>query len=111
MIVPPYKVAYMMDEDANLLYSNFFYTHAESEAFASKVRAKGGTPIVMVAEYQPDNPTDEQSFVWALLPGPNVFKIRTATFLTSPKFYVPLILGILIFLLLRKNNGLSRVVV
>lgn len=111
MIVPPYKVAYMMDEDATLLYSNFFYTRAESEAFASKVRAKGGTPIVMVAEYQPDNPTDEQSFVWALLPGQaSGFKLKAAVFATSPMFLVPLALGIIAFLLLRRNNGFSRII-
>jgi len=100
-----------MDGDASFLYSNFFYTRAESEAFAAKVRAKGGTPIIMVAEYQPDNPTDEQSFVWGILPGQTSgFKLKAAVFATSPVFLVPLVLGIIAFLLLRRNNGLPRII-
>ena len=110
-MVPPYKVAWMQGADVSILYSRFFYTQTEARQFAQNVVEKGGEPLIMVAKVQPTNEDAQQYYEWELLPGPNVFKIRTATFLTSPKFYVPLILGILIFLLLRKNNGLSRVVV
>ena len=85
MDTPRYKVAYMETNSPFRLFSDFFDTQ-------SKAHQEG-------VHYE-----------WDLIKDSSTWKYRVGIFLTSSKFVVPLVLIVLTYLLLRRNNGLPRVI-
>ena len=109
-MTPPYKVADIKDGSVKSLYSRFFHTQTDARQFMETVREKGDMPFLMVAKLQPTSPEEVQVYEWELMPSEDNWKLKAGVFVTSPKFYIPLAIGVLVFLLLRKGNGLPRIV-
>ena len=108
MTTPPYKVAYMKAGEASRLYSRFFDNETEARQYASKVRSEGYEALLMKSVS--NNEDGSHYYEWQLLKTPDSWKYHLGTRLASPNFMIPLAIGLGAFLLLRKNNGLPRVI-
>lgn len=105
MDTPPYKVAYMDAATPLRLYSDFFSTEADAKNHAQTLKAEGYETMTFKKVSQ-----DGTYYEWQILPDASTWKYRLGIFLTSIKFVVPLVLVIFAYLLLRRNNGLPRVI-
>lgn len=110
MGTPPYKVAYIKGGNVNTLYSRFFNTQVEARAFLQNVKEKGDMGFLMVAKRQPTGQDEVQMYEWELLPSSDNWKLKAGAFATSLQFLVPLGIAVIAFVLLRKGNGLPRIV-
>tara|TARA_R100000388_G_scaffold27643_1_gene21511 strand:+ start:1797 stop:2117 length:321 start_codon:yes stop_codon:yes gene_type:complete len=105
MDTPRYKVAYMETNSPFRLYSDFFPTQTEAQDYASKLRQEGFEAMTFVKAHQ-----EGVHYEWDLIKDRSTWKYRLGIFLTSSKFVVPLVLIIFAYLLLRRGNGLPRVI-
>ncbi len=105
MDTPRYKVAYMETGSPFRLYSDFFPTKEEAKDYASSLRQEGYEAMTFEKAHQ-----EGTHYEWELLKDRSTWKYRLGILLTSSKFVVPLVLTIFAFLLLRRNNGLPRVI-
>jgi len=105
MDTPPYKVAYMETSSPFRLYSDFFSTEKEARDYASQLRQDGFEAMTFKKESQ-----EGTHYEWNLLQDRSTWKYRLGIFLTSSNFVVPLVLIIFVYLLLRRGNGLPRVI-
>lgn len=108
MTTPPYKVAYMKAGDASHLYSRFFDNEVEARQYAAQVRSEGFEALLM--QSVSNNEDGNHYYEWKLLKTADSWKYRLGTFMASPNFMIPLAIGVGAYLLLRKNNGLPRVI-
>ena len=105
MDTPRYKVAYMETNSPFRLFSDFFDTQSEAQDYAAKLRQEGFEAMTFVKAHQ-----EGVHYEWDLIKDSSTWKYRVGIFLTSSKFVVPLVLIVLTYLLLRRNNGLPRVI-
>ena len=105
MDTPPYKVAYMETSSPFRLYSDFFSTKSEAQNYAASLRQEGFEAMTFVKAHQ-----EGVHYEWDLIKDRSTWKYRLGIFLTSSTFVVPLVLIILVYLLLRRGNGLPRVI-
>mgnify|MGYP003128129100 CR=1 FL=1 len=105
MDTPRYKVAYMETKAPFRLYSDFFSTQAEAQAYSAQLKGEGFEAMTFEKASQ-----EGTHYEWDLIKDSSTWKYRLGIFLTSTTFIVPLVLGILVFLLLRRGNGLPRVI-
>ena len=105
MDTPRYKVAYMETSSPFRLYSDFFSVKKEAQDYASKLRQEGFEAMTFEKAYQ-----EGTHYEWDLIKDRSTWKYRTGIFLTSSNFVVPLVLIIFVYLLLRRGNGLPRVI-
>lgn len=110
MTVPPYKVAFMKPGNAKVLYSRMFDNEQDAKEAAIKFRAEGYESLVMRNVRQPENSDDVHFYEWRFIPDGASWKYRLGIFITSPKFVIPLTIGLIAFVLLKRNNGLPRVI-
>jgi len=110
MTVPPFKVAFMRPGDAKTLYSRMFDNEQDAREFADKARTDGYESLLMRAIRQPENSDEVHFYEWKLMEGGASWKYRLGIFVTSPKFVIPVTIGLIAFVLLRRNNGLPRVI-
>jgi hypothetical protein len=104
MPVKTYKVAWMESDDTSKLYSRFFDTESQAREYLNSLEGgKEGLLFRKLAD-------TETYYEWQLLNTPSARKLKLANFVFSPIFMIPLILGVILFLLLRKNNGLPKVI-
>ena len=108
MTTPPYKVAYMKAGEASRLYSRFYDNEVEARQFAAQVRSEGYEALLMKSVS--NNEDGSHYYEWKLLKTADSWKYRLGTRIASPNFMIPLAIGLGAFLLLRKNNGLPRVI-
>jgi hypothetical protein len=100
----------MKPGEATRLYSRMFDTEQEARDYALQVRADGYESLVMRAERQPENSDEVHFYQWKLVNDGASWKYRLGIFLTSPKFVIPFVIGIVAYVLLKRNNGLPRVI-
>lgn len=105
MDTPRYKVAYMETSSPFRLYSDFFSTKSEAQNYAASLRQEGFEAMTFVKAHQ-----EGVHYEWDLIKDHSTWKYRLGIFLTSSTFVVPLVLIILVYLLLRRGNGLPRVI-
>lgn len=105
MDTPPYKVAYMETNSPFRLYSDFFSTKAEAQSYASSLRQEGFEAMTFEKVFQ-----EGTHYEWDLIKDRSTWKYRLGIFLTSSNFVVPLVLIVFVYLLLRRGNGLPRVI-
>lgn len=105
MDTPRYKVAYMETTSPFRLYSDFFDSKAEAQKYASSLRQEGFEAMTFEKAHQ-----EGTHYEWDLIKDSSTWKYRLGIFLTSINFVVPLVLIIFVYLLLRRGNGLPRVI-
>lgn len=109
MTFPPYKVAFFKKDDANNHFSSYFVTENEAKEYAQRLMNLGNEVLVF-KEKNKDFTSEPPYQEWEILSYGNRRKFKTIMFLASPSFLVPLGIGIFAFLLLRKNNGLPKII-
>jgi len=105
MKVTSHKLAYMDSDNPYRLYSEFFDTDTQAKEREIVLKSEGYDAMRMNLES-----SDEGGYVWTIDKSSVSAKYRVGTLVTSTKFIVPLAIGIFVFLLLRKNNGLPKVI-
>lgn len=105
MDTPRYKVAYMETKSPFRLFSDFFDTQQEAQEYASSLRRDGFEAMTFEKAFQ-----EGTHYEWDLIKDSSTWKYRLGVFLTSSNFVVPLVLIIFVYLLLRRGNGLPRVI-
>ena len=109
MIFPPYKVAFFKKEEEGNHFSSYFTTENEAKEYAKKLVSLGNEVLVF-KETNKDFTGEPPYQEWEMLPYGNRRKFKTILFLASPNFFVPLGICLFTYLLLRKNNGLPRII-
>ena len=108
MTTPPFKVAYMKAGDSARLYSRFFDNETEARQYLSQVQSEGYEALLMKSVV--NNEDGNHYYEWELMKTSGSWKYRLGTLIASPNFIVPVAIGLGAYLLLRKNNGLPRVI-
>lgn len=103
--VLPYKVAWMDSGDSNRLYSNFFSTEQAAKDYGLQLHGQDKDYLIFKKEKE-----QEGYYEWSVVPDRQTWKFRLGLFMTSLKFIIPVVLALLVFFLLKKNNGLPRVI-
>ena len=104
MAIPMYKVAWMDSGDTNNLYSRFFDTESEAREYERNMEGSKEALIFKKVTEEPNY------YEWKLLSSKTAKKFKLANFIVSPIFIVPIVLGIILFVFLRRNNGLPKVI-
>jgi len=95
MTVPPYKVAFMKPGNAKVLFSKMFDSQQEAVDYSLQMRADGYECLIMRNVRQPENSDDVHFYEWRLIPDGASWKYRLGIFITSPKFVIPLTIGLI----------------
>jgi len=105
MVVTSHKVAYMDSDNPYKLYSEFFDTEAQAKDRVVILKSNGYDAMHMNLISN-----DEGGYVWSIDKSSVSMKYRLGTMLTSTKFIVPLVIVIFAYMLVKKNNGLPKVI-
>ena len=109
MTSPPFKVSFFKKEDSKTHFSTYFSTENEAKDYANEVKGSGNE-VLVYKEVSKDPSGDPPYQEWEMLQYGHRKKFKTIVFLSSPSFYVPLTICLFVYLLLRKNNGLPKII-
>jgi hypothetical protein len=102
----PYKVAYMEPGNARNLYSRFFESEDAAREFLTQCQDKG-MECLLFKKGQLD-PSLESEYGWELMSGGRSRAFLLGQKVSSPKVWIPVLIMLGLFLILRKNNGLPN---
>lgn len=105
MVVTSHKVAYMDSDDAYKLYSEFFDTEAQAKERVVILKSNGYDAMYMNLVSN-----EEGNYEWGIDKSSASIKYRLGTMITSTKFIVPLVIVIFAYMLIKKNNGLPKII-
>lgn len=90
--------------DTDKLYSRFFDTESEAREYERNMEGSKEALIFKKITEEPNY------YEWKLLSSKTSKKFKLANFIVSPIFIVPIVLVIILFMFLRRNNGLPKVI-
>ena len=99
--VKTYKVAFMRRSEPSVLYSRMVDTYDEAKRFAKSAGAKGYEALIF--ERSNHEPSVDSDYSWKLMPGAGAAKFKRVNQLTSLKVLVPVALGVIVILMLKRG--------
>ena len=105
MKVTNFKVAYMDGGDPYTLYSEFFDTESEAIQREQNLKNQGYDAMRMTLASN-----EGGNYQWSIDKSSESLKYRLGTLLTSTKVIIPLVILIFAYMLIRKNNGLPKII-
>jgi hypothetical protein len=101
-----YSVLWVKPNDSNRLHHKRFSSEQGAKDYALKTYGEGNNYVIF--KHLSDAEDGHQEL--GLIKDSNSWKYKLGLFLTSTKFVVPVILGLVVYFLVKKNNGLPRVI-
>ena len=105
MKVTNFKVAYMDGGDPYTLFSEFFDTESEAIEREQNLKNQGYDAMRMTLASN-----EGGNYQWSIDKSSASLKYRLGTLLTSTKVIIPLVILIFAYMLVRKNNGLPKII-
>ena len=101
-----YSVFWVKPSDSSQLHHKRLSSEQSTKDFALKTYSEGNDYVVF--KHLADAEDGHNRLV--LVKDSNSWKYKLGLFLTSTKFVVPVILGLVAYFLVKKNNGLPRLI-